>query len=131
MMVMNDNDAAKAIAAVNGRIVAAFKDRDAAAAAACYTADGRLMAPGAEPHVGPAAIQASIQSGFAAGVGGLRLETVALEVLGDTVWEEGIYEVFDAAGSSLDLGKYIVIWKRVGGAWLIARDIMSTNRAAA
>lgn len=130
-MAMDDRDAAPAIAAVNGRIVAAFRDRDAAAAAACYTVHGRLMAPGAEPHVGPAAIRSCIQAGFEAGVGGLRLETETLEVLGETAWEEGIYETFDAAGRSLDLGKYIVIWKRVDGAWLIARDIMSTNRAAA
>ncbi|MEZ5864007.1 MAG: DUF4440 domain-containing protein [Geminicoccaceae bacterium] len=128
-MARDDRDEA-AIAAVNGRIVAAFRDRDAAAAAACYTADGRLMAPGAEPHVGPAAIGASIQAGFATGISGLRLATETLEVLGDTAWEEGVYETFDAAGRSLDLGKYIVIWKRVGGAWLLARDIMSTNRAA-
>ena len=126
-MATDDRDA---IAAVNGRIVAAFRDRDAAAAAACYKADGRLMAPGAEPHVGPAAIRASIQAGFDGGIGGLRLETLTLEVHGDTAWEEGVYETFDAAGRSLDLGKYIVIWKRVEGAWLLARDIMSTNRAA-
>lgn len=129
-MATEDRDAATAVAAVNGRIVAAFRDRDAGAAAACYTADGRLMAPGAEPHVGPEAIRASIQAGFDTGIGGLRLATETLEVLGDTAWEEGIYETFDAAGRSLDLGKYIVIWKRVDGAWLIARDIMSTNRTA-
>lgn len=130
-MALNDEAEAKAIALVNERIVQAFADRDAAAAAACYTAHGRLMAPRAEPHIGPAAIRASIEAGFAAGVAALRLETVVLEVLGDTAWEEGIYEVFDAAGSSLDLGKYIVIWKRQGDAWRIARDIMSSNRSAA
>ena len=58
-------------------------------------------------------------------------QTFAMQHLGDTAWEEGVYETFDAAGTSLDLGKYIVIWKRIDGAWLIARDIMSTNRATA
>ncbi len=128
---MKEQDAAAAIASVNERIVRAYEERDAAAAAACYTADGKLMVPRAEPHVGPAAIEASIRTSFAAGIARLRLETVVLEASGDTAWEEGIFEVFDAAGSSLDLGKYIVIWKREGGGWRIARDIMSSNRSAA
>ena len=130
MKVSSDRDAARAIALVNDRIVQAFADQNAAAAAACYTGDGKLMVPRAEPHVGPDAIRANIEATFAVGIRKLRLETLTLEVLGDTAWEEGVFEVFDAAGRSRDLGKYIVIWKRRNGAWRIARDIMSSNRPA-
>lgn len=130
MAESGDEEARAELAAVNARVVQAFADRDAAAAAACYTEDGKLMAPRAEPHVGPPAIAAEIAQGFDRGVAGLRLETVELEILGDTAWEEGLYETFDAAGRSLDLGKYIVIWKHTAGEWLMARDIMSSNRPA-
>lgn len=116
-----------AIAAVNARLVDAFERQDAAAAADCYTLDGKLMTPHAEPHVGRAAIQHVVSEGFVGGVRHLTLETVTLEVIGDMAWEEGLFTTADAGGERLDHGKYIVIWKQVDGEWLMARDIMSTN----
>lgn len=117
----------QAIAAVNRRLVTAFAKKDAAAAADLYTTDGKLMTPFAEPYVGRSAIQKAIAAGFAKGVAGLTLETVTIEVAGDTAWEEGLFETRDAAGRRIDRGKYIVIWKKVDGDWLMARDIMSSN----
>jgi uncharacterized protein (TIGR02246 family) len=116
-----------AIDAVNARLMDAFERQDAAAVAACYTPDGKLMTPHAEPHVGQEAIETIVAQGFRGGVRHLTLETVALEVIGDVAWEEGLFTTADASGARLDQGKYIVIWKRVGGAWLMARDIMSSN----
>ena len=88
------------------------------------------MAPFAEPFVGHAAIQAFLEDGFARGIARLGLETVTLEVLGDTAWEEGLFTILAGDGTTLDHGKYIVIWKKVGARWLMARDIMSSNRPA-
>jgi uncharacterized protein (TIGR02246 family) len=116
------------IAQMNARLIAAFAARDAAAAAAHYTTDGKLMVPYAEAHVGRDAIQACIEEGFQRGVARLGLVTVTIEVLGDTAWEEGLFTVWAADGKALDHGKYIVIWKAIGSEWLIARDIMSSNR---
>lgn len=118
----------EAIARANARLIEAFAARDAAAAAARYTTDGKLMAPFAEPYVGREAIRAFIEQGFAKGVARLGLVTVAIEVLGDTAWEEGLFTVWAADGTILDHGKYIVIWRAVDGEWLMARDIMSSNR---
>jgi ketosteroid isomerase-like protein len=117
----------EAIAAANARLEQAFACRDAAAATAAYLPDGKLMAPFAEPYVGHAAIRAFLEAGFARGIAKLELQTIELEVLGDTAWEEGLFAVADAAGTVLDRGKYIVIWKKVGETWLMARDIMSSN----
>jgi uncharacterized protein (TIGR02246 family) len=118
----------EAIAGANARLIDAFAARDAAAAAACYTTDGKLMAPFAEPYVGREAIRDFIEKGFENGVARLGLVTVAIEVLGETAWEEGLFTVWAADGTILDHGKYIVIWKAVDGDWLMARDIMSSNR---
>ncbi len=119
-----------AIAAVNARLMAAFERQDAAAVADCYTDDGKLMTPHATAHVGREAIRGVVADGFRTGIAHLTLETVALEVLGDTAWEEGLFTTADASGARLDHGKYIVVWKQVGGAWLMARDIMSSNLPA-
>jgi len=119
-----------AIGAVNARLMAAFERQDAAAVADCYTDDGKLMTPHAASHVGREAIQSIVAEGFREGVRHLILETVTLEVIGDTAWEEGLFTTADASGERLDHGKYIVVWKQVGGAWLMARDIMSSNLPA-
>lgn len=121
---MSEESIAQSIA----RLIEAFAGRDAAAAASCYTHDGKLMAPFAEPYVGRAAIEDFIQKGFEQGIAQLTLETVTLEVLGSTAWEEGLFTVWAADDTLLDQGKYIVIWQEVGGQWLMARDIMSSNR---
>lgn len=120
----------QAIGAVNDRVVAAFGRQDAAAVVACYTADGKLMAPFAPSHVGRDAIERAVGQVFAGGVAALTLDTVTLEILEDTAWEEGAFTVADAAGTQLDRGKYIVIWKKVGDDWLMARDIMSSDLPA-
>ena len=73
------------------------------------------------------AIQGVVADGFRGGIAHLTLQTVTLEVIGDTAWEEGLFTTADASGARLDHGKYIVIWQRVGDAWLMARDIMSSN----
>ncbi len=120
----------EAIGAVNARLMDAFERQDEAAVADCYTDDGKLMTPHAASHVGREAIQDVVAEGFRGGVGHLTLETVALEVIGDVAWEEGLFTTADASGERLDHGKYIVIWKKVGDAWLMARDIMSSNLPA-
>lgn len=118
----------EAIARANARLIEAFAARDATAAAARYTPNGKLMVPFAEAHVGREVIRAEIVRQFESGVARLGLVTVTIEILGDTAWEEGLYTVWSASSKPLDHGKYIVIWKNYDGEWLMARDIMSSNR---
>lgn len=118
----------EAIARSNARLIEAFAGRDAPAAASSYTHDGKLMAPFAEPFVGRTAIEGFIRQGFEQGIARLALETVTLEVLDGTAWEEGLFTLWAADGTELDHGKYIVIWQELDGQWLMARDIMSSNR---
>ncbi len=121
----------QAIAATNARLMGAVDSGDAAAAAACYTPDGKFMAANAEPFAGREAIEGFFQGAINAGIKGLKLVTLSVEILGDTAWEEGLYELYAADGVLADKGKFIVVWKQAGDQWLLHRDIISTNQPAA
>jgi hypothetical protein len=47
--------------------------------------------------------------------------------VGDTAHEVGQYELLDAAGKTLDRGKYVVLWKKEGGRFKLHRDIWTTS----
>ncbi len=121
----------QAIAATNARLMESVGNSDAAAAASCYTQDGKFMAPNAEAFAGREAIQGFFQGAFDGGIRGLKLETLTVEILGDTAWEEGLYEMRADSGVLADKGKFIVVWKQTGDEWLLHRDIISTNQPAA
>ena len=59
---------------------AGWNSGDAAAIAALYTDDAVLMAPGAEPVTGPAAIQ-ELMEGFIAAAGGSQMACETGEVM--------------------------------------------------
>jgi uncharacterized protein (TIGR02246 family) len=120
----------QAIAARNARLIRAVADNDASAAASCYTQEAKFMAPNAEPFAGRTAIQRFFQAAFDGGLESLGLETLTVEILGDTAWEEGLYELHGVDNAVTDRGKFIVVWKRVGDEWLLHRDIISTNQPA-
>jgi ketosteroid isomerase-like protein len=46
---------------------------------------------------------------------------------GDTAYEVGKYTLSGDSGKVNDRGKYIVIWRKVGGQWKLYRDIFNTN----
>jgi uncharacterized protein (TIGR02246 family) len=119
------------IEAANERFIAAFRDGDAAALAACYTADAQLLPVNSEPITGTQAIQSFWQSVMQMGIAGARLETIEVEGAGDLAVEIGRYVLSGADGGAVDNGKYVVIWHRDGGDWKLHRDIWTTSRPAA
>ena len=92
----------------------AFNNRDAASVANLYTEDAVLLPPDAVRVDGRQAIGQFWQGAIDAGVSNLVLETVEMEVTGDTSYEVGILSL-DVPGENGELnsvsGKYIVIWK--------------------
>ncbi len=89
------------------------------------------MASNAEPFAGREAIQGFFQGAFDGGIRELKLETLTVEILGNTAWEEGLYELRADGGVVADKGKFIVVWKQTGDEWLLHRDIISTNQPTA
>ena len=54
-------------------------------------------------------------------------ETLGLEGEGNTRIEGGRYTLRDGDGEILDMGKYLVLWKRQNGRWKAHCDIFNTS----
>ncbi len=120
------------IGLANQQFMAAFKRGDAAAVAACYSADARLLPPNSPPVTTTDGIRAFWQAVIQTGIKEATLETVEVEKTGEAgAVEEGRYTLLGATGDVLDTGKYVVIWQKDGGAWKLHRDIWNSSRPAA
>jgi uncharacterized protein (TIGR02246 family) len=104
----------------------AYNAGDAAALTALYTQDAKVMAPGAEPASGSAAIKAF----FAADLANGAKNTLTLgDVVGfgDFVLETGGWVATTAAGKHLDHGPFMTLYKKVDGGWKIYRDTWNSS----
>ncbi len=130
--VRGAEDVKAAMEASNALFVKAWEKKDGAGMAARYTADAQVLPTGSEPIKGNPAIKAFWQTAIDAGPGTTaKFTTVEAEQHGDTAIEVGQAEMFDASGKSVDVVKYIVIWKKIDGQWKMHRDIWNTNLAPA
>ena len=102
-----------------------FAARDAQAIADLYTEDGRVVAPGAPPAVGRAAI-AAFWAGSMNDTAAVRLETLSVEAAGDLALEEGVAHLVANDGSE-SAARYLVVWKREGRRWHLHRDIWNNG----
>ena len=105
---------------------AAFDARDAAAVAAIYSVDGALMPPNSDTLIGRAAIEAFWADQQASGING-EIKDTEVYAYGDDGYTVGAYTITDAAGATIDEGKYVVIWRQVDGKWKMHRDIWNSN----
>ena len=104
----------------------AYNAGDAAAVAALYTPDAKLMVAGAEPGSDPKAIQSLLAADIALG-GKLTLTTVDVVGFGDYVLETGDWVAKDPDGKDVDHGPYLTIYKKVSGGWKIYRDMWTSS----
>jgi len=127
---MAKEDVVAAIKAANAAIGAMVKTRDAKGIAARYTKTAKLLPPNMPVQKGYPAIGRFWQTMLDMGISGLALRTGEVDVHGTTANEFGTYTLKDAKGTKLDSGKYIVIWKKEGGAWKLHWDMFSSNNPA-
>lgn len=121
-------DADAAIRAGSQRWAAAWNAGDAAALAALYAADAVVMAPGAEPAKGRAAIEKHFERDLEAAAGGQnKIETLEVMAADDWAVEVGTYVASGADGSHVDHGRYIAVWKKVDDTWMLYRDIWNSS----
>jgi uncharacterized protein (TIGR02246 family) len=125
-----DADVRAAIEAANNKFMAAAAKGDAATLASLYTPDAEAFPPNADIVKGRAALQKMWQGVLASGIGSMELTTSEVESAGDLAYEVGTYAMKTKDGKVADRGKYVVVWKRVNGQWLLHRDIWSTNMPA-
>jgi uncharacterized protein (TIGR02246 family) len=120
------------IDANNAAWAAAANRGDAAAVAAMYTDTATMLPPGMEMQKGRAAIQKTIAAIGGSGVRNFALTALDVAQVGpDTAREIGRVTA-DAPGPKKKLirieGKYVVIWKQIGGKWLLDVDIWNLNK---
>lgn len=115
------------IARANQRFMQAVRSSDRAAFVTLYTEDAVIMLPGRPALEGPAAAGQFFDGMKSRGVGEVRLNTLEIEVHGDSAWERGRAESLRADGTLLGTAKYIVVWKRSDHGWRIHRDIMNAD----
>ena len=108
---------------------AAFNKGDAAAVAAMYTEDAFVLPPGAEMVKGRAAIEAFWRQA-AQQMGDAKLTTVDVLPLGPSAAREiGTVSLKTKSQPSQEIiGKYAVVWRKIGGSWKLATDIWNTNK---
>lgn len=127
-------DTAADVAAVSATASAwfeAFNAGDADAVAAQYAEDAVIMPAGAAPVSGRAAIRdyfaADIANSKAAGTTESLSGVTHAEVFGDNAFITGAYSVTDAAGATVDTGKFVSVFRRADGQWLMIRDTWNSN----
>ena len=125
------DDTGAAINATNQRFMAAFNGGDAAKVASFYTEGGQLLPANSETIEGIPAIEQFWAGAMAMGIKRVQLTTVELDAQNDTAIEIGRYALSGEGDVALDQGKYLVVWKRDGGAWKLHRDIWTTSNPPA
>lgn len=131
------NDAAvrQVIDSADRKFETAFKNGDAAGAAAFYEDNATSMPPNMEPETGRAAIEQGYAGLFKAlgKVADFKAQAKDVDAFGDHVIEIGSYEMtFTPTGAKdamKDHGSYVNYWrKQSDGSWKIHRDaIVSAN----
>lgn len=102
--------------------VEALSRGDAAAAAALYADDGKLLTTTAELIAGRREIEAYWREGIAVGLARVELEQTETQVVGELAIEIGRYVL--AADGGQEHGKYLVLHRReADGAWRRAVEV--------
>ena len=120
-------DVSDEIMAVNKIFMEAIKSKDVETLVNQYTEECRVMPSNMPLIEGRENIRAMWTGTFESGSMNLQLKTVSAEAFGTTAIEEGKYEVVSPDGQVVDNGKYIVIWKKVNGKWLLHQDIFNSS----
>jgi len=114
----------------NRGFVAAFNRGDAAGVAEGYTEDARVLPPGGSTVSGKRAIEQFWRGAMDMGIQEVDLRTEHVEADGNLAYEVGSATLkiqSDGGQPTTDTVKYVVVWKRQGGAWRLHADIWNAN----
>jgi uncharacterized protein (TIGR02246 family) len=110
------------------------KSKDAAAIAGMYTDDGAVMPPNGPIGKGHDAIQKTWASMMQTPGFDLSFapEQIIVSSSGDMALDRGTYKLAVAPKGKAqnDTGKYVVVWRKIGGEWKAAADIFNSDLPA-
>jgi uncharacterized protein (TIGR02246 family) len=119
-----------AISKLTKELATAMSGKDAAKVAAFYTEDATFNPPNEPPVRGRAAIQAWMQKLYDQGSASLSLTPVESAISGNIAYSYETYTfTFTPKGAPpmVEKGKSVVVYKQVGGKWLLAHDIFNAD----
>ena len=106
-------------------IAEAFHKGDADTIAGMYTDDAEFFVPGIPVVAGRDAIREMWKAILGAGGNTVKIDVREVRESGGLAYDTGLFTATALDGSTLNTGKWIVIWQREpGGAWKIHRDFM-------
>jgi uncharacterized protein (TIGR02246 family) len=121
----------QAIRAINQAWFKAHQAGDVEGLVAQYSDDAVLSVPGAPPVRGTAGIRESftkeVRDMAAAGMLNHAGPSPEYELSGDLAYEWNTFTVTDKAGKTIDTGKYLSVFGRRNGKWVIVRDIWNSD----
>ena len=110
------------------------KAKDAAGIAALYAEDGAVMPPNAPIGKGRGAIQQTWASMMRTPGFDLTFapDQIVVSSSGDMALDRGTYRLTVAPDGTpqTDTGKYVVVWRKMGGEWKAAADIFNSDLSA-
>ena len=110
------------------------KAKDASGIAELYAEDGAVMPPNAPIGKGHAAIGQAWASMMRTPGFDLTFnpEQIVISSSGDMALDRGTYTltVAPAGTTQTDTGKYVVVWRKIGGDWKALADIFNSNLPA-
>jgi uncharacterized protein (TIGR02246 family) len=114
---------------LNNQWAAALDKGDAAAVAAMYAENAYVLPPGHDMIEGRSSIEAFWRQA-ATQVGDAKLVTVDVQPLGPRAAREiGTVRLETKAQPPQQIvGKYVVVWRKINGRWLLATDIWNMNK---
>jgi len=108
--------------------------KDAAGIAELYTEDGAVMPPNSPIGKGRTAIEQTWASMMRTPGFDLTFapEQIVVSSSGDMALDRGTYSLTVAPDgtSQTDTGKYVVVWRKIGGEWKAAADIFNSDLPA-
>ncbi|MEE1877573.1 YybH family protein [Altererythrobacter litoralis] len=111
-----------------------IKSKDAAAISQMYTEDGAFMPSNAPIGKGRAAIQENWAAMMSTPGFDLTFapEQIIVSSSGDMALDRGTYRLSVAPEGTeqIEIGKYVVVWRKVDGEWKAAADIINSDQPA-
>ena len=114
---------------LNDAFVSAFNKGDFAAVGAMYAEDATALPPGSSMINGRSNIQ-TFWTQAGQGISDVKLTTVDVKPLGpNSAREIGTFSLMTKGQQSQQVvGKYVVVWQKVGNDWKLATDIWNADK---